>query len=133
MQILRKNEYYEIILDAQQSLIIHKALPGTSKMSTEEFKDEMIAFAEMCEKYLPEKNLAHLIDMRYSIIPEEQEWVNAVAFPRFVNIVKRMAILMPTSIFENIAVQQTMDENTGLKFVQMYFDDERKALDWLLQ
>lgn len=132
MNILKKTTYYEILFDENKSVIMHKALPTTLTMSDEEFKQEMMLFVEMCEKYLPKRDLVHLVDMQYSIVPEAQEWVDINIFPRFVDIVKKMALVMPSSIFESIAVQQTLDEEVGQKFVKAYFDDENKALEWLM-
>ena len=44
-----------------------------------------------------------------------------------------MAFLMPTEMIAGLAVEQTMEEEVGQKFTQAYFDDEVKALEWLMQ
>lgn len=120
-------------LTKKNSLIKHKALPATARMRTEEFKQEMRSFVEMCEKYLPERDLVDLIDMNYIITPEEQDWVNAEIFPRFMNIIKRLALVMPAGIFESTALEQTMEEETDKEFYQKYFDEENQALEWLMR
>ena len=131
-QTLHKSQYYEILFDENKSLIIHKALPATSTMDSEIFKEEMRIFLEMCEKHLPEKDLVNLVDMNYSIVPEAQEWVNTEIFPRLLNVIKRMAIVVPVGFFESVALEQTMDEEFGRRFIMQYFDDENKALEWLM-
>lgn len=133
MKTLHKSNYYEILFDEKTSLIVHKALPGTAAMRDEDFKLEMTLFVEMCEKYSPVRDLVNLVEMQYPIAPDMQEWVNAEIFPRFVNIVKRMALVMPTGVFESLALEQTMEEESGKKFVRQYFESETKALDWLMQ
>ena len=81
MQTLHKSKFVEIIFDEEKSLIIDKFLPETSEMNTEDFKQEMYIFVEMCEKYFPERELVYLLDMGYPIVPEVQEWMNREIFP----------------------------------------------------
>lgn len=132
MQTLHKSEFYEILFDKNKSLIVHKALEGTSEMSDENFKKEMVSFAEACDKYKPTKDLVNLVDMRYSIVPEVQEWVNTEVFPTIMSTIRQMALVMPSSIFESVAIEQTMEEEIGKNFNQKYFDNEKKALEWLM-
>ena len=132
MEILHKSNYYEILFDQSKSLIVHKALNGSSEMSDQEFKQEMHLFLEMCEKYSPERDLVHLVDMNYPIVPDIQEWVNNEIFPRLLIVVKRMALVMPSEMVAELAIEQTMEEEEGKKFVSRYFSDENQALEWLI-
>ncbi len=131
--ILHKSNYVEIIYEQENSLIIDKFLPTTEDMDPEEFKKEMNIFAGMCEEHKPERELVHLLDMKYVIVPEVQEWMNNEIFPRYENIIKRMAFLVPSELFTQISVEQTMDEESGQKFVQQYFETENEARKWLME
>lgn len=131
MQTLYKSIFYEILFDERKSLIIHKALPTTSKMTSEEFKQEMFIFLEMCEKYKPNKDLVHLLEMGYAVGPEMQAWVNTEIFFHLAKIIKRMAIVMPIEFISKLSIEQTMLEEEGKKIFQAYFNDEYKALEWL--
>lgn len=133
MEILHQSKYVEILYDASKSLIVDKFLSTTKDMTDEQFKEEMYVFVEICEKYLPKSELVHLLDMQYPIAPDMQEWMNTEIFPRYENIIKRMAFLLPTDLIPALAVEQTMDEEVGQRFVQAYFDEEQKAIDWLLE
>lgn len=133
MKTLHTSKYYEILFDTNKSLIIHKALPATSDMSDEDFKQEMLLFAEMCEKYTPTRDLVNLVNMNYSIAPKMQEWVNTKVFPKFMNMIERMALVTPSGIFEVVALEQTMEEETAQNFYQKYFDDEEQALEWIMK
>ncbi len=133
MKTLHTSKYYEILFDKSKSLVIHKALPATSDMSDENFKQEMILFAEICEKYTPTRDLVNLINMNYSIVPKMQEWVNTEVFPRFMNTIDRMALVMPFGIFQLVALEQTMEEETAQNFYQKYFDNEEEALEWVMK
>lgn len=132
MQALHQSKYYEIYFDKEKSLITHKALPTTSEMSLEEFKQEMFRFVELCEQLLPTRDLVNLMNMNYIITPEVQEWVNSEIFPRFENIIQQIALLLPSGIFESVALEQTMEEEGAQKFTQKYFDNEDQALKWLM-
>jgi len=132
MQTLHTSKYYEILFDKSKSLIIHKALPATSDMSNEDFKQEMLLFTEMCGKYAPIRNIVNLVDMNYSIVPEIQEWVNREVFPLFIDTIERIALVMPSRIFEIVSIEQTMEEETAQKLHQKYFDNETEALEWVM-
>ncbi|OQY05323.1 MAG: hypothetical protein B6I20_01505 [Bacteroidetes bacterium 4572_117] len=56
----------------------------TEKMYVDEFKNEMRIFVEMCEKYKPENELVHLLDMKFIIAPNVQGWMNTEIFPRYI-------------------------------------------------
>ena len=131
--ILHKSKYVEISYEQENSLIIHKFLSTTKNMESDEFKKEMLLFVEMCEKYKPEKELVHLIDMKYIIAPVEQEWVNNEILQKYITIIKRGAFLVPTELFAQVSVEQTMDEEAGQKFVQQYFENEDEARKWLIE
>ncbi|MCC5946157.1 MAG: hypothetical protein JJT94_14600 [Bernardetiaceae bacterium] len=133
MKLLHQSKYVEILYDESKSLIVDKFLSTTDDMTTEEFKEEMYIFVKMCEEYHPARELVHLIDMQYPIVPEVQDWMNEEIFPRYLNIIKRMAFLMPAEIVAAMAVEQTMQEDTGKGFVQAYFDNEADAIAWLLE
>ena len=131
--ILHKSKYVEIIYEQENSLIIDKFLPATKDMKQDEFRKEMNIFVEMCEKYKPANELVHLLDMKYVIAVKDQEWMNKEIFPRYENMIKRMAFFVPTELFAQVSVEQTMDEEAGQKFVQQYFESEDEARKWLME
>ena len=131
--VIHKSKYVEIGLESDNSLIIDKFLSSTDQMSQKEFREEMDIFVSMCEKHKPENELVYLLDMKYVIGLEDQEWMNNEVFPKYENIIKRMAFLVPSELFAQVSVEQTMDEAAGQKFVQKYFENEDEARKWLLE
>lgn len=131
--ILHKSKYVEIIYEAENSLIIDKFLSTTQKMNIDEFKEEMLVFVKMCEEHKPERELVHLLDMKFGITLEAQEWMNTEIFPRYKDIIKRMAFLMPTEFVAQLSVEQTMEEEVGQAFLQKHFDNEAEAREWLMK
>jgi len=130
---LYKSKFVEILFDEKNSVIVDKFLSSTYRMLEHQFKDEMHVFVEMCQKYQPQRELVHLLDMKFIITPEVQDWMNQKIFPTYEKMIKRMAFLMPTEYITSLSVDQTMQEEVGRKFLQSYFDDETKAVHWLLQ
>ena len=131
--ILHKSKYVEIIYEQENSLIIDKFLPTTKDMERDEFRKEMNIFVKICENHNPERELVHLLDMKYVIDIEDQEWMNKEIFPRYENMIKRMAFFVPSELFAQVSVEQTMDEEAGQKFVQKYFENEDEARKWLME
>lgn len=132
MKLLYKSKFVEILYDSQKSLIIDKFLPDTIDMTVNDFKSEMLIFVEMCEKYLPKRELVHLLDMDFVIDIGMQDWMNLEIFPKYQGIIKLMAFVMPTELVPKLSISQTMDEEEGKKFKQSYFDNEEEAIDWLV-
>lgn len=132
MEILQKSQFVEIYYDEFNSLIQQKFLPETEFMYVEQFKKEMLLFADMCVKYRPNRAFIDLLDMHFPIAPEVQEWMNTEIFVQYVNIIEKIAFLMPTDMIPALSIEQVLDEEVGKIFVQAYFDDKQKALDWLL-
>jgi len=101
-------------------------------MKTSDFKEEMQIFVKKCEEHKPQRELVYLLDIKYAIMPNVQKWMNKEIFQKYKNIIKRIAFLMPTEIFTQVAVEQTMKEEAGKGFVQKYFDNEKDAREWLM-
>ncbi len=131
--ILHKSKYVEIIYEQENSLITQKFLPETEDMTQAEFRAEMNIFVEMCQRHKPERELVYLLDMKYVIALEDQEWMDTEVLPQCANIIKRMAFFMPTELFAQVSIEQTMEEENGQKFVQQYFENEDEARKWLMK
>ena len=130
---LRKNDYVIISLDKTNSIITQKFLKKTRGMSDDVFKDEMHAFVKLVETHRPKRELVDTLDMAYVITPAMQEWMNATLFPRYVNILKKVAFLVSPNIFAQVSVEQTMKEGVGQGFTTMYFKNENDAINWLTE
>ncbi len=72
------------------------------------------------------------MNMKYVIGLEMQEWMNKEILTIAVNF-KKSAYIVPTELFAQVSVEQTMEEETGQKIVQQYFENEDEARKWLLE
>lgn len=55
METPYKSKYYEILFDAGNSLIVHKALSEIVRVTDEEFKQEMLIFCKCAKNISPKK------------------------------------------------------------------------------
>ena len=101
-------------------------------MTDDEFKKEMSIIYDMVDKKKPKIALINLLDMKYVIGLEMQEWMNKKILTAEVNF-KKSAYIVPTELFAQVSVEQTMEEETGQKIVKQYFENEDEARKWLLE
>ena len=130
--ILHKSEYVEVSYEQENSMLIEKFLPSTTNMTDDEFKKEMSIIYDMVDKKKPKIALINLLDMKYVIGLEMQEWMNKKILTAEVNF-KKSAYIVPTELFAQVSVEQTMDEEVGQKIVKQYFENEDEARKWLLE
>jgi len=130
--ILHKSEYVEVSYEQENSMLIEKFLASTTNMTDDEFKKEMSIIYDMVDKKKPKIALINLLDMKYVIGLEMQEWMNKKILTAEVNF-KKSAYIVPTELFAQVSVEQTMEEETGQKIVKQYFENEDEARKWLLE
>ncbi len=62
-----------------------------------------------------------------------QKWVAETVAHAAINAgVKKYAILLPTEMISSLSTEQTVDEIADLPLEIKYFEDEEKAMDWLM-
>lgn len=102
-------------------------------MTEEDYKKDMWNYL----KFVKEKSCPLvLIDLRkffFSLTPELQVWVDQNISASAIEVVKKIAFLMPADFIERLSVELTMDEEEAQKVEGVaYFDEEQKAMEWLL-
>lgn len=67
-----------------------------------------------------------------AITEEDQQWSNEDWFPRALHAgLKNMAVLVSDDIFNQMAVDEIMKKVPETELTQQYFDDIKKAKNWL--
>lgn len=118
----REDELFEVIR------------PVPSDISDEKFKSEFLQWKDLVLKYRPKRQLIDNREYAYIIAPDMQEWVDKnVLAPSVKAGLKRVAFLLPSDIFSETSIAQTMEENAGRALKIMYFNDYNEAVDWLLE
>lgn len=132
MQVYQ-SKYLTILFDESDKLLTVNWSSHTSNMQDTEFREEMVHYAEVAEKYQPAKSLVNTQSFMMTVAPETQEWVNQHIHPRSVRAgISKFAYLMSADIFSQISIEQTMEEGNAKElFDTKFFGQEKDALDWL--
>lgn len=133
MEKIYDSRFVEIYFDKEKKLIEQKFLEATEDMETSDFKEEMFNFVKHVKDLQPVAEIVNLLDMQFVIDPDMQEWMNKEVFPSYVDIIKRLAFLVSKDFLAQVAVEQTMNEETGQQFESSYFSDKSEAIEWLLE
>jgi len=131
---IAKTCYAVHYLDEELSLLEQLWTNPNETMTTEDYKSDMLNYLTFVEQYQIRRALINTQQFGYIISPEMQEWVDKTIAVRTNKIVKNIAFVLPHDIFEQISIQQTMDEKEGSRYVQVaYFKNDTEAFDWLMK
>jgi len=130
--IIYKSKYWHIHLDEAKQLITTTFNPESVDLTSEKYKEEMLIFAGLVEKFAPQRLLVNSINMAFAIDLETQEWTNTVIFPRTSSAgLTKVAIVLPPEIFIQLSLEQVMSDAVD-SFTTRYFDSIAEANSWLL-
>lgn len=106
----------------------------SEKITDEDFKDELIIFAELCESYRPKGWT--IANIQYTIPPDVQVWIAEEIIPRtMVTSNEKAAFMIPEDVFVKMSIEQIADENlerNGTKDLNRFFSNIYEAKRWLL-
>ena len=109
-----------------------KWLQASGRMQDEDFKAAILAEKIVIETAKPKYIFADTLDMKFSIYPDLQEWHNKEIFPVFVKVnLRKLAVLVSSDLFTQVSIDQLIGEGKGGEMVTQYFEDEKKAIEWL--
>ncbi len=136
METVYQSKYLTLMIEPEKELIKVVWSATTENMTDEEFRTELIRYAEIAEKYRPQKSLIDTTNFLMTIMPETQEWVNINIHQRVAatkkSSRKKVAYLISKELFPQVSIEQTMEEgNVKEIFETRYFEDEKQAIDWL--
>lgn len=131
--IMYESEFCLTLFDEETSVLKVEWKPSTTNMSTEEFKQHLLVFAESAERTSAGGILVDATKMGFSIPQIVQEWHDEVIIPRYSSAgVEKMAFLQPESFIARETTIQTFEEASAAELIQMQlFDDEAEAIQWL--
>ncbi len=99
----------------------------------DEFKKIINKWQITIEKYKPQKQLIDYSDYSFSITPELQQYINdQLMKPAYEAGVRKVAFLISHDLFAQMTIEKTVQKNTEEMFEIKYFDNFKKAKDWLL-
>ena len=133
MKTLHSDKFFYLALDTQYKLLYFHFTEHSIKMSREEYITELQVYLQFLHKYQPKGALGNMMDFKYVIDPNTQEWMNKHIFSVYAQIgFTKMALLPSEDFVPNLSIKQTMEGDTTKAFNTKYFTDKEKARNWLL-
>lgn len=134
MEQLHQSKYFLVSYHQENQLFYYVFNETTESMSAEEYIDELKVFIELVRTHKPTRVLGHMVDFKFAITPDIQEWVNNNLFSVYQEIgFKKIAILLSKEFIAALSIEQTMEEDSTQAFQTSFFDEEAAAMQWLLE
>jgi hypothetical protein len=137
---MQVSDFQTISYDSVKQIMFIHVNEKTAFATTELVKEAQYATVEALQQYKPQYIITNVVDLRFAITPELQEWINEEIIPHlFGSGVKKIAYIMPTEFIEKLYMEQLYD-GAATKIHQAepetqmnYFDNEPAALRWFTQ
>lgn len=133
MKILYQSKHLIVKYNEQNSLIENSWF-DSAMMNEENYKNELLKYADLVVKYKPANFLINSPDFAFSVVPEVQQWIAQNIFPKTMHPdAKKMAIIVAKDIFAHVSIEQTIDDASDAlgKLNTRYFDEVEDAMKWL--
>lgn len=133
MNITFQNQYVTIYVDSKKSLINDIWQPTSATMSIIEFREILTTWKDCIVEQKLSKSLIDARAMAFVVDPETQSWIaENINTPARQAGLQKVATILPASIFEKVALEQTLDEfDETENFQRQMFSDEKLAKEWL--
>ena len=134
METVESNEYYDVLWDEANQLLIYKWKEAVLDLDEEKYKEGFLEATRFLYKYKPEKVLHDSRSQVYPITPELQKWITENITPKYKEIgVKKIAYVMPEEFMSRLALEQLVLKLLAFKhgIKRLFFDDYESALRWL--
>ncbi|OJJ20416.1 hypothetical protein BKI52_18330 [marine bacterium AO1-C] len=134
MQKIFENEFVHTYFDVNTKMAKNIWKEQSQELTEAQFKDILIQLQSAIFSHPATTLLLDVRLFKFVIEPEVQEWVSAYVMVNYTkNGITKIASILPSSIFERVSLQQTIDENITERALQRaHFDDEDQAKAWLL-
>lgn len=133
MEKVFENDFTTTYFDAEKALIKNVWKEESANLTEVSFKETLLQLKQVVLSHNTKKMMLDTRLFKFLIEPRLQEWVATNVTSLYArNGLQKVATILPSSIFERVSLQQTVDENLGgIQFQRAYFDDESSARKWL--
>lgn len=122
----------DIYFDDNTNTLYNTWKQETKQAKWEEMKDAMNYYADKVLEYKPQNILIDERNLKYTWIPENQEWVDENIVTKAISVnVKKHAIIQSDDIFQATAAEQLMDEENAQNLSTQFFNNKEDAEKWL--
>lgn len=134
MKTVFENQYVTMYIDEEHQLLNDVWTEQTTNMKEEELKELMIEWRSLVIAQDIQFALIDTRKMLFVVDPDLQDWIaTELNAPAHQNSLLKAATLLPATIFEQVSLQQTMDEMKDINAFELRaFDNEVDAKNWLL-
>lgn len=132
LKSIYKSSTVELISDTTQSFILYKNLKSDEQQTEASYKDALLAYGRAFEEYPYSLSLADSRFSTFTIPPELQQWTTQMITPKTASL-QRSAIVLSKDIFQVVSVQQLIEEIDEPRGVLNYFEELKKAQEWLFE
>ena len=128
---LHEDAFYEILWDQKTRIIGIKWKQATASMTDDDFKSELVGFAEYVEQQKARGILIDVAAFRHRPGPDLEEWrLKNISGRYYAAGVRRFAFLFP----QGASIPPMMNKSAASeKFVTRAFNDTEKAMTWLTE
>ncbi len=133
MKKVFENKFVVMYLDEAHQLLNDIWTEASSDLTTQQFKEIMYEWRNLVIVNNVALALIDTRKMQFMIEPELQSWIaTEINGPAQQQGLRKAANLLPPTIFEQVAIEQTMAELKGVNsFMVRIFKDESEAKNWL--
>ncbi len=128
-----ENEFIVISIEESNNLYVENWLPATKNMTKDQWKETRLKLRDAFLQYKTDKLLTLTKEFYFAITPELQEWLAEKVTKEVGHLIKKIALIIPTSVIAEMGVEQLMEEKETGKLLSKYFDDEQEARKWLFE
>ncbi len=131
------NEFQHIGYSAETLTVFVRVNEKTENIEEEDVKNAQIEILNWAKKHQTSFLLINVRELRYSVSPALQDWVNQIIIPQLFDCgVTKIAYIMPTEFFEKLSIEQLGEdvqekvETERIEFGVDFFDNEQEAITW---
>lgn len=106
----------------------------SENMSDEQYKQEMLKYAESLEKHHPKYVLIDTKSASFPISPDLQKWTNMHIISKAIDVgLQKTAVIYSTDFITQLSVEQVFDEDKQSVIRRQIFDNLKDAEEWLFE
>ena len=129
---IAKTDFSIIYFDKELSIMeLHWINQESEEMQEKHFKEGLLLCLELVQINKPSSFLLNSELLTFPIVPELQEWADENISLPTTEIIKKMAVVMPKTLVEQLSMEQVFDEKEAQKYETQFFGNYQQAFDWL--
>ena len=132
MLTIAKTEFSENYWHDGKSLLeFHWINQENQNMEVHNFQEALLKYVDLVKTHKPNAVLVNAEKLSFVIDPQVQQWVDENINAVTNAFIKKMAVILPTNLIEQLSIEQVLDEKEAKKISVQFFDNYQQAFAWL--